>query len=366
MAIPIQSQSGSRSPRARNRLGSGDQQARMTRYYEQLHEATNVLGTDRHSLGRRPSLGCPSPRAEASVLEPKTMLRRSKFAFVDADMWGTMIKGYVESGDGWKHVDTENANRWQDAKNQNKELKAARIREEQVHAELHKSVAEAYQEARDASEMCDRQLKLLQTQQDSSEGTELNPHAGEGEDLDLCPSWSNGPHGEAAEEAARQTEELSRVMSLHERELDKKGRLTEELQALQMELDRAKCRTKDCESKQKQAFDCADSLEQILRAQVELGFPEITFRDACQLDESARSTVVLSGAAGASTDEAIRSVTVEFAKDGHLVSAVPHPALGLEREAAEAAKLDDLPSLLTKIWHRVCDGKQRKTSRGGA
>lgn len=342
----------------------------MSRYYEQLCEASAVLGPDLHARGRRPSLGCPSPRAsprvEASTLEPKTMLRRSKFTFCDADMWSTMIKGYVESGDSWKKVDGETANRWQEAKRQNKELKAARIREEQVHAELHRSVAEAFEEARDASNMCSRQLDLLHTQQDSSEGAELGPHAGEGEDLDLCPSWSNGPHGEAAGEAAQQTDELSRVMSLHERELDKRGRLADELRRLEMELDRAKHGTNDSQNKHKQAFDTAGSLEQILQAQHELGFPEITFRDACQLDESSRSTVVLSGPAGAGTDEAMRSLTVEFAKDGHLARAVPHPALGLESEAAEAAKLDDLPSLLTMVWHRVCDGKKRSTSRGGA
>jgi len=337
----------------------------MARYYEQLREASNVLG-DLHTHGRRPSLGCPSPRAEACSLEPKTVLQRSKYSFCDADMWCAMIKGYVESGDSWKAVDGETANRWQETKHQNKELKTARIREEEVHAELHKSVAEAYDEARDAASMCSRQLDLLHSQQDVSDGGELSQHAGEGEDLDLCPPWANGPHGEAAAEADRGTDELSRVMSLRGRESDKRGRLTDELQRLEMELHRAQRRTQDCENQHKQEFDRANSLEQISKAQCELGFPDITFRDSCQLDETSRSTVVLCGSAGESTDEAVRSVTVEFAKNGRLTRAVPNPALGLEPDAAEAVKNDDLPSLLTMVWHRVCDGKRRKHSRGGA
>jgi len=294
------------------------------------------------------------------------MLQRSKYGFCDADMWCAMIKGYVESGDSWKVVDGEATNRWQEAKKQNKDLKSARICEEEVHAELHKSVAEAYEEAREASNMCSRQLDLLHSQQDVTEGTELGQYAGEGEDLDLCPPWANGPHGEAAAEAARGTDELSRVMSLHQRELDKRGRLAEEVRRLEMELDRAKRQTRECEGQCKQAFDMADGLEKVGEAQRELGFPDVTFHDTQQHNGASRSTVVLSGVAGANTEEAVRSLTVEFAKDGHLTRATPHPALGLDREAAEAAKLDDLPALLTMVWHRVCDGKRLKPSRGGA
>jgi len=294
------------------------------------------------------------------------MLRRSKYSFCDADMWCAMIKGYVESGDSWKMVDGEATNRWQEAKKQNQTLKAARICEEEVHAELHKSIAEAYEEAQGAANMCSRQLDLLHSQQDVTEGAELGQHAGEGEDLDLCPPWANGPHVEAAEEAARGTDELSRVMSLHQRELDKRGRLVEEMQRLERELGRAKCQTKECESQHKQALALADGLSKVREAHLELGFPDITFHDTHQHNGSSRSTVILSGAAGAHTDEAVRSLTVEFAKDGHLTRATPNADLGLDREAAEAATRDDLPSLLTMVWHRVCDGERRKPSHGGA
>lgn len=362
--MPLHSPSCSARARDRTRAGSGDSQARMARFYEQLREASNMLG-DLHTHGRRPSLGCPSPRAEACSLEPKTVLQRSKYSFCDADMWCAMIKGYVESGDSWKAVNGETANRWQEAKMQNKELKTARIREEEVHAELQRSVAEAFEEAREAASMCSRQLDLLHSQQDVSDA-EMGQHAGEGEDLDLCPPWANGPHGEAAEEAARGTDELSRIMSLREQESEKRHRLAEEVRRLEMELDRGKRRSEECENQHKQELDGADSLEKISKAQSELGFPDITFQDVCQLDETSRSTVILTGNAGASTDEAVRSLTVEFAKNGHLTRATPHPTLGLERDAAEAVSNDDLPSLLTKVWHRVCDGKRRRHSRGGA
>lgn len=294
------------------------------------------------------------------------MLRRSKYSFCDADMWCAMINGYVESGDFWKMGGGEATNRWQEGKTQNKTLKAARICEEEAQAELHKSIAQAYEEARGVANMCSRQLDLLHSQQDDTEGAELGQHAGEGEDLDLCPPWANGPHVEAAEEAARGTDELSRVMSLHQLELDKKGQLVEEMQRLERELGQGKCQTKECERQHKQALELVDGLSKVREGQLELGFPDITFHDTHQHNGSSRSTVILSGAAGAHTDETVRSLTVEFAEDGHLTRATPNPALCLDHKTAQAAKLDDLPSLLTMVWHRVCDGERRKPSHGGA
>jgi len=359
----------SRSPRGRDHTraaGNGGQQARLGRYYEQLREA-GVLGTDLNSCGRRPSLGCPSPRAEEALsLEPKTVLRRSKYSFCDADMWCAMINGYVESGDFWKMGGGDATNRWQEGKTQNKTLKAARICEEEAHAELHKSIAQAYEEARGVANMCSRQLDLLHSQQDDTEGAQLGQHAGEGDDLDLCPPWANGPHVEAAEEAARRTDELSREMSLHQRELDKRGRLVEEMQRLERELGRTKCQTKECEKQDKQALALANGFSKTREGHLELGFPDVTFHDTHQHDGSSRSTVILSGAAGAHIDEALRTLTVEFATDGHLARATPNPALGLDRETAEAAKLHDLPFLLTMVWRRVCDGQHHKLFHGGA
>lgn len=337
----------------------------MARYYEQLREASGVLGTDIHGCGRRPSLGCSSPRVEASSFEQKNILKRSKFSFSDADMWCAMIKGYTEGGDSWKALSDVSANRWQEAKRHNQALKTARVDEEWVHAQLHKNVAEAYEEAREAANMCSRQLDLLQSQQE--EGSELGHRAGEGEDLDLCPPWAHGPHGEAAEEAARGTDELQRVVSLHQQELDKRAHMVDELKRLEMDLEQAKLQTNESQIQHKKVLDGASQLEQVSVAQRELGFPDITFHDACQLgDDASKSTVVLSGAAGGSVDEALRSVTVEFAKSGRLIRAVPHLTHGLEREAAEAVKHDDLPSLLTMVWHRICDGKRLKPSCGGA
>lgn len=354
----------SHSPCARA-AGNGGQQARQTRYYEQLREASSVLGPDLNTGGWRPSLGCPSPRAEARSLEPKTLLRRSKYGFCDADMWSAMIKGY-EDGDSWKMIDGGATNRWQEAKSQNKELKAARICEEEEHTNIHKSLTQYYEEAREASNMCYRQLDLLHSQQDVTEGAGQSQHGGEGEDLDLCPPWANGPHMEAAEEAARGTDELSRMMSLHQRELDKRGRLDAELRRLEKELGSAECQSKEGKSEHKQALALADGLAKVRGAQLELGFPDVTCYDTHAPDGSCRSTVILSGAAGAHTSEALRSVTVEYSKNGRLTRASPNQALRLEHKAVEAVKLDDLPSLLSMVWHRVCDGEQRKPSHGGA
>lgn len=154
---------------------------------------------------------------------------------------------------------------------------------------------------------------------------------------------------------------------MRHRELEKRGHLEAELQLLERDLKRAEERGTACKQQHKEALECADSLETVRQGHLELGFPNITFHDDSQLDGASRGTIVL-GSGCAIADEAVRTVTVEFGKDGELISVTPHSSLNLQHEAAEVVKQDDLPALLTRVWHRICDPpeKRRKSSRGGA
>jgi len=338
-------------------------QTQIARYREQLREASVTLGADLN--GRRTSFGSPR-QVEASPFDQcRAELKRAKFAFSDADMKGTLIKGCVDRAAPWDAVDEQRSAMWQEAKRRNKELKNARLREEQAQKQLHSALAEAFEEARQSANQANRELEMLQSQQD--EGIELGHHAGEGEDLDLCPSWANGPHGEAAEDARRGTNELSRVASLRRQELEKRGRFEAELQQLERQLKQSKDQSKACRQQQKEAQDHADSLEKVHQAQLQLGFPEIVFHESAQFDGGSSGTVVLEGDT-ANVDKALRVVGVEFGRNGELTLATPHASLGLLEEAADAVKRDDLPWLLTMAWHRICDPAEpkRRPSRGGA
>jgi len=370
-AMPLPSPLPSPSPRA-HRLrapvehmsltanAAHAQQARVTRYYEQIRDAAAALGPDLLNGRRHSSQGSPGVADSCPLELGRAELKRSKFAFSDADMKNSLIKGCVESVAPWNAIDEARKNLWEDAKRQKKAVKNACRAEEEVHKELHRSLADAFDEAREAASSCTRELDMLQSQQDLAE-IGADQHVGEGEDLDLCPSWANGPHSEAAEEARRGTDELSRVASLREVELVKRSQLEFEVQRLEQELKQAQDRTGSCQQDYKQHKSCADSLDMIRENQLQLGFPDITFTDD--------GTVVLSGHSAIGDDEALRTLAVDFNEDGQLTRATPHTALGLQREAAEAVKRDDLPWLLTLAWHRICDPaeqKRRRPSRGGA
>lgn len=370
MAVAAQSPGRSRE-RLRMPTGgaAGVLQARdrIQKWREQLNEASASLNSEGHSLSRRPSLGS---EGEAAALQPwLAELKRSKFAFSDADMRVSLIKGCWESSAPWAVVDESRTSRTQDAKQRNKELKQARLREEDLQTELYKSLAEAIEEAQEASSTGWREYDLLQSQQDMSEmGAEFSQHAGEGEDLDLCPAWANGPHCEAAADAQRETEELVRITDQRQRESEKRQHFEAELQSLELELKKVQARSKTYRQQQKQAFQCVDSLEKLHEAHLQLGFPDITFHEVAQSGGASQCTVVLSGS-GVSADEAVRTVMVKFGPDGDLSSATPHASLGLQQEAAAAVKCDDLSALLTMVWHRICEPterKRRKPSRGGA
>lgn len=341
---------------------------RVMRHHQQLREASIALGLEdypsRHSLSG-------SQLAESSPLpDLKSEMRRLKYAFKDAHMLDELIKGCADNAAPWKEVgdgglvDSSRNNLWENTKQRNKELKNARKREEEVHKQLHRNIAEAYDEAYNAHSAGRHELDLMRMSQEDLSSQQI----GEGEDLDLCPRWDNGPHSEAAEAARRGTSELAEVMSLRQHEARKRDNLEAELQELENEFAQVKARSKTWRQESKEAFECANSLETVHQAQMELGFPKLTFLEETRFGDGSRCDVVLMGGA-ASTDEALHTVGLEFGKDGELTRATPHAALGLQREAGEAVKRDDLPWLLTMVWHRICEPSERKTrkpSRGGA
>jgi septal ring factor EnvC (AmiA/AmiB activator) len=244
-------------------------QARVGRYWDQLREATAAITTEPYVAVRRPSVG-GSPgvieeEASGGFEKLKDQLKRSKWSYIDADKKLSFNKGCTESPAPWANVDgsRERQQAMQDAKQQNKALKNDVCQEEKAQQSLMKALSEAYEDARIAHETCSRDLEELSfSQRDLSDiGAELVSHALEGEDLDFCPSGRDGPHGQAAREAAQGTADLQRVTSQIAVESKKRSRLEAEVARLEHELRQRQAETAAFDKQRAQEHAMASHLE---------------------------------------------------------------------------------------------------------
>lgn len=87
--------------------------------------------------------------------------------------------------------------------------------------------------------------------------------------------------------------------------------------------------------------------ESLNALELELGLPRIEFDDATgvvQLQDSSELD---------EEPDPVLAVCVQFGPDGKLCAAEAHPSLSLQAECAAAVARDDLPRLLTAVWHRA-------------
>merc|ERR1719362_1560859 len=110
-----------------------------------------------------------------------------------------------------------------------------------------------------------------------------------------------------------------------------------------------------------QAQQEVDSFERLTDVELMLGLPSIAFDDA-------NGAVVLGQDSDASVnkDLSYRTVGLERDAQGRIISAKPHPALGLNDEAAASGEHGDLAPLLTLLWERVCEQQQWRRRQDGA
>jgi hypothetical protein len=295
-------------------------------------------------------------------------MRQEKFSYIDAESKVNLHQGLKDGTVNWDRSIDE---RRQDAKQQNKEIKNAILQEKEAQGDLQQTLAEAVQEARGAYDACARELEELQmTHKDFSElGGDLSDTGSLLEDL--ANSAYGAMNGQNVEDAKPGMNVMMRIQSLLQEEKRKRQALEDEALRLETELRQKQEQAQKQQQQRDQECRQVSALEQILQAQLNIGIPEILFRDSV---DDRRGTVILDGAVGGSrantVEEALRTVEVEFDKDGKLIRAMPHSKLGLQNEATDAVQLDDLPRLLTSVWHRLCCNAEKsggpRRSRGGA
>jgi len=230
-----------------------------------------------------------------------------------------------------------------DAKETNRALKQRIVREMQIHNQLLSDVKEAYRQARQFHEQCAQELQ-------EAEDAGLDPDAGL--DLDLGGEEAAEEIRQASAQAFRGAEEARRYWMSREEGCSKKRRLEAQLRSLESQKRANQARAGAFAKEEARERALADSLEKLQEAEAQLGLPRL------ELDQT-RGVVLMgeppvAGEMGTET-EALRTIQIEFAEDGKLLRAEPHPVLGLERAATKAVQQDDLGALLTMAWGRLCD-----------
>lgn len=325
------------------------------RYQEELTELERII--EGNSYNRRAPPGSPST-AEVCLESYRHKMKGEKLGFIDAETRASLLQG-CKDGLALNTVDSTVFQRQrEEAKQQVKEMKRRLHQEEEEQAKLHETLKEAYLEAHGAHHACQRELEQLHmTQRDYSEiGGELSDHGTVSEEA----SGSSFTTGCQPQDVQTGFKMLHRIQSANEEESKKRRALEAEVARLEERLKQQKAESHNFELQRDQEQELVGHKAKIHQALLELGFSEITFDDA-------KGVVVLGGAGVNSLDEALRTVSVGFDKDGKLTKAMPHRSLALQNEATDAVQLDDLPWLMTKVWHRInCGQEKPKPTRGGA
>jgi len=334
----------------------------VSRYWDQLGDVRTSTLAITSEYGRRASLGQASPgTAEAHFESFRQKMRQEKFGFIDAESKASLQQGLK---DGHILADSGIDSSREDAKRQNKEIKCLILQEKEAQASLQEGLGEAVQAAQGAYDACVRELEELQmTQKEfSSElGGDLTDTGSLFEDLASSAQYAmNDQHLESGMNA------LMRVQSTLQEEKKKRQELEELSLRLEAELRERQQHSNAKKLEREQECKKVSDMEAVKLSERDFGILQITFDDAA-------GTVAISANGGSRVDlpeEELRTVQVEFDREGKLVRAMPHEKLNLQHEAIDAVQLDDLPRLLTAVWHQLCcsteTSKGYRRSRGGA
>eukprot|EP00747_Dinoflagellata_sp_TGD_P165013 gnl/TRDRNA2_/TRDRNA2_185763_c0_seq1.p1 gnl/TRDRNA2_/TRDRNA2_185763_c0~~gnl/TRDRNA2_/TRDRNA2_185763_c0_seq1.p1 ORF type:complete len:356 (-),score=90.62 gnl/TRDRNA2_/TRDRNA2_185763_c0_seq1:216-1283(-) len=230
-----------------------------------------------------------------------------------------------------------------EAKQDNRALKEEIRQEEEVHKQCEQELDQAHHRVKSMHERLKRELQEVERLADAEEAESDEERD---DDAELTR-----PQRLAAENAMREAEQGSHIMSSFNDELARRRKLQDEL--ILLEKRRRESQGKLQHYKQAEAKETSflRSMDTLLEAERSFGLPTVTFDDV-------RGVVVLgegSDRSGSRMPEAWRTVSIQLAEDGSLIAAAPHPALDLQQDAERAVQCDDLSFLLTMVWDSVCE-----------
>lgn len=314
---------------------------KLARFWEELAEANpDTLPTN----GMFSSIPAAEPGVSLGKL--RSELKRLKFVFTEAEAQ----KRFAECAQG-KRIAEQPGNggalevKRRESKEVNKSLKQRIAREEQLCSQLLNEIEAAYKQCKQLHEQCSQELR---------EGELSERLTAMDDDLDLVlGADETAAHlDQAAAESFEGAENARSLLHAREDAAVKRRRLEAELQMYESQNRSNRARAGAFKREESRERALADSIRQLQEAEAQLGLPRL------EIDHIRK--VALLGEPPAAWEssietEELRTLQIDFADDGKLIQAVPHPALGLETAAAKAVINDDLGALLTTAWARLCD-----------
>lgn len=275
----------------------------------------------------------------------RQQLKRLKFSFIDAEtqrQFAAFATGGRRLTEKPPDIEVTESQR-KAAKENNRALKQSIDLEIQLHAQLDKELAEAKRKATELSEQCRLDLQ-------DAEAAEASPK--QVIDLQLVANRYAETLNECDRGTLHGAQEVRQLQVASEEMAGKRRRLDEEIRNSEAQRRQNERRTVALARAEKHELDLIQSYEQLSKAGEKLGLPKL------EIDHT-RGMALLGEPPGpghevcAAEAESLRTIQIEFDKDGALCKAEAHPSLGLQQTGSKAVAEQDFGLLATLVWARL-------------
>jgi len=279
-----------------------------------------------------------------SFAQASQELKRLKFFFIDAETQ-RQFATFASGGRRLTEEPPEADSQRKAAKEKNQTLKHRIDLELQLHAQLTKELAEAKRKTADLYEQCQQDLKDAEVAEASSEGV-LDLQLGADRHAEVLKQSDQG--------AVQGTQEVRQLWMARDEMAVKRRRLQEEIQSSEAQRRDNERRLAAHARAEKHELDLSHSYEQLCEAEEKLGLPKLEI-------DHARGVALLGEPPGPDSEvcgaeaELLRTIQIEFDREGALCKAEPHPALGLQQAASKAVARQDFGLLATLTWNRLSE-----------
>jgi len=277
--------------------------------------------------------------------------KRLKFSFIDAEtqsQFAAFAAGGRRLTEEPPDVEVTESQR-KTAKEKNQALKQRIDLELQLHAQLIKELAEANRKATDLFEQCQ------QDQQDAKAAAAAAAAEASSDGvvgLQLVASRFAETLNQCGRGTLQGAQEVRQLWVAREEMAVKRRRLDEEIQSSEAQRRQNQRRCWALARAEKHELDLIQSYEQLSQAGETLGLPKLEI-------DHARGVALLGEPPGSGHEvcadeaESLRTIQIEFDKDGTLCKAEAHPSLGLQQTGSKAVAGQDFGLLATRVWARL-------------
>lgn len=272
-------------------------------------------------------------------------LKRLKFSFIDAEtqrQFAAFAAGGRRLTEEPPDVEVTESQR-KAAKEKNQALKQRIDLELQLHAQLIKELAAANCKATELYEQCQQDLQDAEASEASSEPAL---------DLQLVSNRFADTLNQSDRGTLQRAQEVRQLWVARDEMAVKRRRLDDEIRNSEAQRRQNERRSAALAKAEKHELDLIQSYEQLSQAGEKLGLPKLEI-------DHARGVALLGEPPGSGEEvcaaeaESLRTIQIEFDKDGAVCKAEAHPSLGLQQTGSKAVARQDFGLLATLAWARL-------------